>query len=753
LNIDVFEEAMPKEDSTPLLGPEGQGPLDLYSSADRTNIDATTPSYQTITRSNNDSNSNSINEDDEDNSTTNNSNSNNNNTPSSTFEDDIAALASESNVTITKSPKKRKSMTWSRNQQDPPGTSIEVTTDSMRSWINFDDIRITAKQKLKEHKSLVSRIRYYVPILSWLPKYKSENFASDLVAGITLGIFIAPQALAYANLVGVPPIYGLQSAFYPIIIYFCLGNSRQLSVGPEAIVSILVSGALDNILDTDASPEERAGVACVITLLVGLFTLVLGVFRFGYLAYIFSRPLLCGFINAVGIEIILEQVDKFFGMSLHSHTFYKIPEIYDKLDEAKWLAMILGLICVAIMVAFRVIKHKRPQYRFLLYIPDTLVIVVCTITFSYTAGLNDKYDLPILGKVEPGFLSPQMPDLDFDQIQRLASVALVIAMIGIVESILGANVYATKHNYMLSSNRELVALGLANTLGSMFRMFPAFGSLPRTAMNDGAGAKTLLSTLFTAIILLLVITLLLPLFNHLPIVVMGAIIVNAALGLFEIHDVIFLYKIRAYKDLALLSVTFLTTLIFGVTMGIGLSIMISLFMVVRQTSAPHVAIMKQSTDTKKFEDVAVIRDINLFHERHYWFTLSQFSSDKGVLMVRIEESLYFANIGQLKELFQKIELRGNSPLHAIILDASNIPEIDASATQILYEMVLEWEKRNIMVCFVKVRAPTKHLFIQSGLVDAIGSERFFYKRMDAVNYALGRKVDYSSYQSPQTIPI
>ena len=253
----------------------------------------------------------------------------------------------------------------------------------------------------------------------------------------------------------------------------------------------------------------------------------------------------------------------------------------------------MGFGALAILIVLKIIKSKYSKRFFVLrYIPDPLVVVVLGAVLVKTLNLQE-HGVKILGEVKTGFLTPSFPMTSLSTFTYVAPSAATIALIGVVESILVAKSYSTKYNYRVSQNRELVAMGLSNTVGSVFGMFPAFGSLTRSSVNDSAGAKTPVSTLFSSILSLLTILVLLPAFKYLPTVVMASIIVNAALSLIELHDLLFLWKVQSYKDLVLLLSTFLATLLFGVELGIALSVIVSLMLLIKETTLPHVAILKR----------------------------------------------------------------------------------------------------------------------------------------------------------------
>eukprot|EP01114_Cavostelium_apophysatum_P000938 TRINITY_DN10816_c0_g1_i1.p1 TRINITY_DN10816_c0_g1~~TRINITY_DN10816_c0_g1_i1.p1 ORF type:complete len:518 (+),score=66.75 TRINITY_DN10816_c0_g1_i1:133-1554(+) len=473
--------------------------------------------------------------------------------------------------------------------------------------------------------------------------------------------------------------------------------------------------------------------------------MALGLFRFGFLAQLFScRALLSGFVNAVAIEVIFEQTDKFFGFNFANiHSFHKFEPIIHDIDNANYYTFAIGISCATFLILTRVIKRKL-KIKWLMLFPETLLVVITSILFARYLHL-DKKGVPILGATHAGFMPPRLPDFKMIDPISLMTTSIVISMIGIMESILCAGQFADKYHYSVSHNRELVAYGAANMIGGAFTCFPAFGSLPRTAMNDAVGARSQASSFFSAITVMFAILFLLPFVFYLPKVTMAAIIVSAATSLFEVEDVLFLWKVRAWGELILFVVIFGVTLGLGIELGVVTTIIVSLLLVVRTASHPHVAILKQSPESNKFEEVASLRDVNLFHDKHSYY------SPEGIFAVRLEDSLDFANARSLKEFFSKIEQRAQTPPHlsAIIIDCKNVLYIDSSASRILLEMVEEWKRKDIMLCLAKLRHEPKEILFKSGVVQTLGADRIFAKLNEALHYCLAKgktKMEYSSYQ-------
>lgn len=637
---------------------------------------------------------------------------------------------------------------------------------NMRTATVSSSPRITAEQPQSEtpsqnnhpdHESpskisnIVQRIQYYIPILRWLPSYKLRKYiAGDVIAGFTIGITLIPQGLAYAILAGVPPVWGLYSAISLLLVYFFLGTSRHLAVGPCALLSILV-GTIIHDHNNSGTIEEACDLAGVLAFLVGVFTLIMGIIRGGFLENILSESTLHGFVTGVAFIIIFQQLDGMTGLPLEKSGCYgivKIVCIAQTWRDINPITLLMGLNALIGLFLYKYIKGKVKRFRVVSFIinsaPGILIVIVVGTLFTWILHL-DSMGLNILGNsiaTESGFLLPRFPPItNLNYVKDMFESALMVVVVGFCEAVAAVKKYCQKYNYQSSSNRELVAFGVANLVNSFFHGYPAFASLGRSAINVMAGANTQLAALLALIIVALTVQFLLPFFYYLPKVVMSSIVVFAAFGLLEPGEIGFLWQIRAFVELGLTLLTFVSTFILGPELGILIAIAISLFLVIRHTSFPHVAVLGQQTSsgksassnahTIKYKEIMVFKDLNLFKSKHLWFTSSSAISKKGILVIRIEESLYFANAQQTRELFSKIEHMSNMPLNAIVIDARNIASLDASALHVIHEMVEQYHKRDIDFCVVQPRPAVLHQLLRARVVD---QAHLFSKIRQAVEF-------------------
>lgn len=451
-----------------------------------------------------------------------------------------------------------------------------------------------------------TRVRYYIPVISWLPHYSIHGLGHDFIAGLTVSCLIIPQSLSYATaLAHLDPIHGLYAAFIPGVLYAIFGTSRQLSVGPEALVSMLVGTAIaqQQHASGNTDPKTALAISCFITLFVGLFTFFLGFVRLGFLDSVLSRALLRGFITAVAVVVIIEQSISLFGLKElaeedgigeQSSTVEKLWFIIGNFSHIHILTTIVSFSSIFFLLSFGSLKKRVTKFSVLQFVPE---ILLCVIIYTVLTAVFrwDKDGLAILGSTKAkGFLLPSIPAVpEGVSIRALFGTSVLISIIGFVESIVISKQYATKHNYSVSPNRELVAMGVANIFGGLFQAIPAFGSLSRSKINDKAGARTQLAGFITALFVLLAIFFLLPFFYYLPKAVLAGIICVAALSLLSEapHDVKFMWKIRAWKDLGLLLLTFMTTITVSVEAGTLIAIALSFLLVIKTSTYPRITIM------------------------------------------------------------------------------------------------------------------------------------------------------------------
>ncbi|KAN0007301.1 hypothetical protein ACTFIU_000500 [Dictyostelium citrinum] len=647
-------------------------------------------------------------------------------------------------------------------------------------------------------KAMKVKIPLYVPIFNWIKSYSREDLIGDILSSITVATMLVPQGLAYAVLAGLPAIYGLYSGWLPLVIYSFMGGCKQLAVGPEALLSVL----LGSILGGYTTPPEDmtlddylVSIALTLALLVGIVSFLFGICQFGFLGGILSRWVLSGFINAVALIIAISQLDSLLGVRTGGHsssnthtsstesssslsgsmseviteTTTHHPGPYEKfwtaitnLADSDKTTVILSAGCIVFLVGMRFFKQflvRKMGWKNAKYIPEILLTVILTCVITAIFGLDrecitSEHDenkcveqgsgVSVLRYVKGGFPSVGFPSFQANTIQELLPQAFLIVIVGFVEATAVSKGLATKHNYQINSNRELVAFGVANILGSIFGSYPVFSSIPRTSIQDMAGSRTCLSGFITSCLLLITCLFLTRLFYYLPYCAMASIIFVAAFGLIEVHEAMFLWKTRSWGDLIQFSIALLATFIFEVEVGILISVGMCIFLVLKHSSSPHVySVLGRVPGTNRFKDVAKFPEAEPI---------------EGILLVRIDEVLYFANIGQFKQLLSEIERMmdrstnvtgsGSTPLQSIIINVVNIPVMDASALLTIEEMVTAYHKRSVKVAFVQMSEKIKESFKQSGLYDIVTPQYIFDSNYEAVSF-LEQSINYSNNDSRQ----
>jgi len=593
-------------------------------------------------------------------------------------------------------------------------------------------------------RTVARRIPYYIPVLSWLPRYPwREDLIWDLFAGLTLGILLVPQGLTYAALANLPPVFGLYTAFFPLIVYTLLGSSKHLSVGPEVTSSILIGKAIlqfPNIPSGEITdPAVSAALieaALALTFTIGVVSLVLGLTRLGFLDSILSRPMLSGFVTAVALTLICEQMPVLLGMATACGTSCKPGTspaeiaiyVFGHFEQTHWRTLVVSLTCCLFMFGVQAVKSRYPQHRALVCFPDVLVVVVVATLVSYLADLSSK-GVTVFGHLETGFRTPEFPKLEHVDFSQLITSAVTISLLGFVESQLISKRYASKHAYIISANRELVALGSASFLGSMFGAYTAFGSIPRTKVAESAGVRSQLGNLVAASVVLTVILWLLPHFSFMPRAASASIILVVAVSLFDAEELLFVIRTRQWKDLCLMFSMFLVTFLLGVDVGIAFAFGCCLLLAVKQTTLPLVTMLGRGSADDDFHDVSDLDE--------------DVAQVEGLLIYKLEGALFFANAEKLKDSTKRAETQGAFHIHpseepqpmaitAVLFELSALTTVDASALMILHEILESYVARGVRVCFIKLRKPLRPTFEAAGLIELIGRHNLFKKLEKAV---------------------
>ena len=510
----------------------------------------------------------------------------------------------------------------------------------------------------------------YLPILSWGKTYNQLSLTNDLVAAVIVTIMLIPQSLAYAMLAGLPPQMGLYASILPITLYAIFGTSRALAVGPVAVVSLLTAASISRI----AAPgsEEYIFAAITLAFLSGVFLLAMGIFRLGFMANFLSHPVIAGFITASGIIIAASQLKNIFGIEAHGHNLVQIlSSMSGYLGEINWITTTIGILTAAFL--FWVRKGLLPLLRGLGLPKRTAEIIAKTgpvAAIVATTLLVWAFDLKsagvkIVGAVPQGLPPLTVPGFSLELWTSLLSSAVLISVIGFVESISVAQTLAAKKRQRIDPDQELIGLGAANIGAAFTSGFPVTGGFSRSVVNYDAGADTPAAGAYTAVGLMFASLFLTPLIFFLPKATLAATIIVAVLSLVDFS---ILGKAWRYSkaDFIAVAATMFITLVVGVEVGVITGVLVSILIHLYKSSRPHIATVGQVPNSEHFRNVL----------RHDVIT------HPNILTVRVDESLYFANARFLEDhLFERVARR--TELRDVILMCSAINAIDMSALESL----------------------------------------------------------------------
>jgi len=550
-------------------------------------------------------------------------------------------------------------------------------------------------------------IQKYLPALHWLGNYHREWWRGDLAAGLTVGVMLIPQGMAYAMLAGLPPIHGLYAVTLPLLVYALLGSSRQLAVGPVAMVSLLTATGVGAI--AEIGTEAFLTLAIALSLMVGVLQFALGLFRLGFLVNLLSHPVVSGFTSAAALIIGLSQLKHLLGIDLgRSHHVHEIIlSAAARLGEVNGYTLAIGLAGIALIIGARKVNRA---------IPGPLLAVVFGILMVVLLGLEGE-GVNIVGEVPGGLPSLSVPTITWAQLQALLPTALTISLVGFMESIAVAKAVQQRHrDYELVPNQELIALGAANLAGAVVQTYPVTGGFSRTAVNDQAGAKTGLASIISAALIVLTLLFLTPLFHSLPQAILASVIMVAVFGLIDLAEARHLWRVDR-SDFWMLAVTFIATLTLGIEQGIGVGVLLSIAVHIYRSMQPHVAVLGAIRGTEEF------RNVERFDEA---------AEVPGVLTLRFDGQLYFANLNYFQQQLAELIRQRRPELQAIIINAEGISYIDSSAMHEMQAFVDSQQESGVRVVFAGLIGPVRDAFRKNGLFSKVGEHNFYLRVGDAV---------------------
>ncbi|XP_054243588.1 solute carrier family 26 member 6 [Indicator indicator] len=503
-------------------------------------------------------------------------------------------------------------------------------------------------------KSLLFR---FLPFLHWLPRYPvKEWLLGDITSGFSVGIMHLPQGLAYALLAGLPPVTGLYSSFYPVFLYFFFGTSRHNSVGPFAVISVMIGSLTESLLPSENFLESvngsnmtvneeqlnaaRVELVATITVLTGIFQVALGLLQFGFVVTYLSDPLVRGYTTAASIHVLVSQLKNVFGVSVGEQSgplsmFVTVIELCKKLPETNVGTLVTAIIAMVAIFLVKELNHRLAA-KLPMPIPIELITIIVSTGISYGVNLKDKFGISVVGNIPSGLKAPVAPNVSY--FGQVVGNAFAIAVVGYAICISLGKIFALKHGYKVDSNQELIALGLCNFLGGFFQCFAISCSMSRSLVQESTGGNSQVAGVIASLVILVTILKIGELFRDLPKAILSAIIIVNLKGMFkQFSDVRTLWKSNRV-DLMVWIVTFVATLLLNLDIGLGASVAFGLLTVIFRTQLPHYSILGQISDTDVYRDVAE-------------YQMAQ--EVPGVKIFRSSSTIYFANVELYAEALKK----------------------------------------------------------------------------------------------------
>ncbi|KGJ04058.1 SulP family inorganic anion transporter [Paracoccus sphaerophysae] len=560
-------------------------------------------------------------------------------------------------------------------------------------------------------------LRRYLPILDWGRRYDRRALANDLIAAVIVTIMLIPQSLAYALLAGLPPEAGIYASIVPILLYAVFGTSRALAVGPVAVVSLMTAAAVGQVAQQGTA--GYAAAALTLALLSGGMLVLMGVLRLGFVANFLSHPVIAGFITASGILIATSQLKHILGVPAEGHTLPQmLAALWMQLGQTNLITLVIGVLATGFL--FWVRTNLKPFLRGLGTPPlladiltkaGPVAAVVTTTLAVWALGLAER-GVKIVGAVPQSLPPLTMPALSPDLVGQLLLPALLISVIGFVESISVAQTLAAKKRQRIDPDQELIGLGAANLGAAFTGGYPVTGGFARSVVNFDAGAETPAAGAFTALGLAIAAVALTPLVYYLPNATLAATIIVAVLGLVDLS---ILRKTWAYSraDFAAVAATILVTLVVGVEAGVASGVLLSVLLHLYKTSRPHVAEVGLVRGTQHFRNV----------NRH------QVGTDPEVLTLRVDESLYFVNARFLEDLIQRRVTDGCAIRHVVLM-FSAVNAVDYSALESLEAINQRLRDMGVGLHLSEVKGPVMDRLRKTHLLDELNG-RVFLSQFDA----------------------
>lgn len=556
-----------------------------------------------------------------------------------------------------------------------------------------------------QEETFSDRLRGYFPIANWLPAYEKQWLRPDLIAGTTLAAFTIPEAIAYADLAGMPPQAGLYACIAAPLLYMLFGTSRQLVVGPTSAVSILVASALGSL--TVDSPAQYAALAALTAILVGFISFLAYSLRLGVLMNFISESVLVGFSTGAALYIAGSQLGKLFGIHGAQGQFLeRITHLVQNIGQTNLWALALGVSAIVVILAG---EHLAPR------LPWPLMTVLGSIGLMSVVDPS-AHGIDLVGAIPSGLPEFSIPPVFLPDVRDVIRAAVAIFVLAYVEGMSMARTFALKNGYDVNPNQELLALGFASIGTGLTQSYPVAGSFSRSALNDQTGAKTQLAGGFSAVLVAMVVLFLTGLFSRLPEPILAAVVLVAVKGLFKWKQLSNLFELRTSEFWTALG-ALVGVVALGILDGVMIGALLSLLLMIGRTSQSHISLLGRVPGQPQFSSI---------QQNPENITIP------GMLIIRADTGIFYANADSYKNQIISLIRESDPPIEAVVFDMEMTGDLDLAGAEMLAGLHKELDQMRISLRLSRVQLPARTLMDRLGITKEIGEENFHARTLLAV---------------------
>ncbi|XP_047328069.1 sulfate transporter 3.1-like [Impatiens glandulifera] len=600
--------------------------------------------------------------------------------------------------------------------------------DSMKETFFPDDPFRQFKNQSMCRK-LVLGLQYFLPILEWAPRYTFDYLKADVIAGITIASLAIPQGISYAKLANLPPILGLYSSFVPPLVYAMMGSSKDLAVGTVAVGSLLTASMLGSVVNAKEDPTIYLHLAFTATFFAGLFQATLGILRLGFIVDFLSHATIVGFMGGAATVVCLQQLKGILGLSHFTHATDLISvmkSIFSQTHKWRWESAVLGCCFLFYLLLARHFSKRRPKLFWISAMAPLTSVILGSLLVYLTHAEN--HGVEVIGKLSKGLNPPSITDLAFGSpyLSTAIKTGIITGVIALAEGIAVGRSFAMFKNYHIDGNKEMIALGMMNIVGSCTSSYLTSGPFSRSAVNYNAGCKTAVSNIIMAVAVMITLLFLTPLFYYTPLVVLSAIIISAMLGLIDYEAAVHLWHVDKFDCLVCIS-SYLGVVFGSVEIGLVLAVALSLLRVILFVARPR------TIELGNIPNSMIYRSVDQYPNQN---------KVPGLLILRIDAPIYFANASYLRERVlrwiddeeDKIKLSGDTAttLQYVVLDFSAVGNIDTSGISMLEEVKKTFERRGLKLVLANPGGEVMKKLNKAKFVEEMGNEWIFLTVGEAV---------------------